>query len=52
MNTAPPGSEKGIGRRSATIPTTGCSNEAVSWKARVRSPIWAKFRWKLCFRVG
>ena len=36
------GSEYGCGRRSVTIPTTGCSIEAVSWKASVISPIWPK----------
>ncbi len=52
MNTAPPGSENGIGRLSATSPTTGCSRDAVSWKARVSKPIWAKLRWKLSLSVG
>ena len=36
------GEENGIGQRSVTVPTTGCRNEAVTWKAKVSSPIWAK----------
>ncbi len=40
----PTGSEKGCGRRSLTMPTTGCSIEAVNWKASVINPTWEKSR--------
>ena len=33
------GKEKGCGRLSVTMPTTGCSIDAVNWNARVISPI-------------
>ena len=35
----PTGSEYGIGRLSVYMPTTGCSSDAVTWKARVSRPI-------------
>ncbi len=35
----PTGSEYGSGRLSVTIPTTGCSSEAVIWKVSVMRPI-------------
>ncbi len=40
----PAGSEYGIGQRSVTMPTPGCSSEAVTWKAIVSRPIWTKSR--------
>ena len=45
-------SENGWRYLSATMPTTGCSTEAVAWKASVRMPIWPKSRWKLSFSIG
>ena len=38
------GRENGCGRRSVTIPTTGCNIDAVSCDARVIRPTWAKSR--------
>ena len=35
-------SENGCAFLSVTCPTTGCSNDAVNWKASVISPICAK----------
>ena len=36
------GSENGVGRLSVTMPTTGCSSDAVNWNANVISPICPK----------
>ena len=38
----PTGRVYGSGCRSVTMPTTGCSSEAVSWKVSVIAPIWKK----------
>ncbi len=48
----PAASEYGIGLRSVTIPTTGCSSEAVSWNASVISPISPKSSERLVFSIG
>jgi len=40
----PQGREKGIGRLSVTMPTTGCNSEAVTWKVKVKRPICQKSR--------
>jgi len=48
----PSGSEYGSGCLSVTIPTTGCSNEAVNWNVSVIAPIWKKLRSKSPFSSG
>ena len=34
------------------MPTIGWSNDAVTWKTKVSSPIWPKFRLNFVFSVG
>ena len=44
--------EYGRGRLSATMPTTGCSSEAVNWNVRVSQPTCWKVRPKSSFSMG
>src|SRR6185312_750896 len=52
VNVIPVISEYGLGLRSVTRPTTGCSRDAVIWKVNVISPICVKLRWKICLSNG
>ena len=51
-NPMPTLSEKGIGLRSVTMPTSGWSRLAVTWKAKVIRPIWLKLRFSVSLMIG
>jgi hypothetical protein len=40
----PTDNEYGCGCLSVKIPINGCSNDAVTWKVKVRKPIWPNVR--------